>query len=433
MGDILLMSKKEVDRLTIIRDLKLKRLSQKDAGKLLHLSDRQIRRLLKRYKKEGEMGLISRKRGKVSNNKISEKLRQSVLTLISEQYYGFGPTLATEKLDELHNIVISRETVRQIMIAENIWKSKVKKEKRAHQMRERRSRFGELVQIDGSPHDWFEGRRPRCNLTVFIDDATGEFMSLFFSETETTEAYMETMQTYISEYGIPRALYADKHGIFRVNKPDPKTGNNLTQFGRAMKTLEIELVSANTPQAKGRVERANQLLQDRLVKELRLRKIDTMEEANEFLKEYKEILSNKFAVKPRSSENAHRDVLHTKDELDIIFSKHTLRIISKNLEIQYRNTIYQIQTESSGLSMRKGHITVCESFDGEITLLYKGKKMKYKTFRRQEKQLLPQDAKTLNRIVDQIIIEQNRNLGYKHSVDLFSNCCEQAEEMTNET
>jgi len=424
MGDILLMSKKEVDRLTIIRDLKLKRLSQKDAGKLLHLSDRQIRRLLKRYKKEGEMGLISRKRGKVSNNKISEKLRQSVLTLISEQYYGFGPTLATEKLDELHNIVISRETVRQIMIAENIWKSKVKKEKRAHQMRERRSRFGELVQIDGSPHDWFEGRRPRCNLTVFIDDATGEFMSLFFSETETTEAYMETMQTYISEYGIPRALYADKHGIFRVNKPDPKTGNNLTQFGRAMKTLEIELVSANTPQAKGRVERANQLLQDRLVKELRLRKIDTMEEANEFLKEYKEILSNKFAVKPRSSENAHRDVLHTKDELDIIFSKHTLRIISKNLEIQYKNTVYQIQIESSGLSMRRGQITVCESFDEEITLLYKGKKIKHKTFKRKEKQLLPQDAKTLNRIVDQIIIEQNSKLGYKHPVDIFSNCCE---------
>lgn len=432
MEDMLLMSKKEVNRLTIIRDLKLKRLSQKDAGKRLNLSDRQIRRLLKRYKKEGEMGLISRKRGKVSNNRISEELREKVLSLIKEQYYGFGPTLAAEKLDELHNIIISRETVRQIMIAENIWKSKVKKEKRAHQMRERRGKFGELIQIDGSPHDWFEGRRPRCNLTVFIDDATGEFMELFFSETETMEAYMETMQAYILEYGLPRALYTDKHVVFRTNKPDPITGRNITQFGRAMKTLEIELISANSPQAKGRVERANQLLQDRLVKELRLRKINTIDEANEFLKEYKEILSNKFAVKAKSTENAHRKTVHTEDELDLIFSRHSSRTISKNLEIHYKNTVYQLQTESSGLSMRGAQIAVCESFNSDVTLIYKGKKMKYKTFRKKEKQLSPQDAKTLNRIVDQAIMEQNNNLGYKHSVDVFSNCCEQAEEMTNE-
>jgi len=433
MEDMLLMSKKEVNRLAIIRDLKLKRLSQKEAGKLLNLSDRQIRRLLKRYGKEGEKGLISRKRGKASNNRLSEELKVGVLFLIQEYYYDFGPTLAAEKLDELHNISISKETVRQIMIAENIWKSKSKKEKKAHQRRKRREKFGELIQIDGSPHDWFEGRRPECNLTVFIDDATGEFMELFFSETETTKAYMKTTLDYITEYGLPRALYTDKHGIFRVNSPDPKTGNKLTQFGRAMKTLGIELINAHTPQAKGRVEKTNQLLQDRLVKELSLRGINTIEEANMFLKEYKEILSNKFAVKPKSPENAHREVLHTKDELDIVFSKHSLRIISKNLEIQYKNTVYQLQTESSGLSMKKGQITVCESFNGEITLFYKGKKMEYKTFRKKEKQLSPQDAKTLNRIVDQIIIEQDSSLGYKHSVDIFSNNYEQTEEMPNET
>lgn len=413
MEEMLFMSKKEVDRLTVIRDLKLKRLSQKDAGKVLHLSDRQIRRILKRYEKEGEKGLISKKRGKSSNNRISKELRERVIFLLKKEYYGFGPTLAAEKLDELNDIAISKESVRQLMIAENIWKSKAMKEKRVHQMRERRGRFGELIQIDGSPHDWFENRRPKCNLTVFIDDATGEFMELFFSETETTEAYMESMQKYISEYGIPRALYTDKHGIFRVNRADPKTGSNLTQFGRAMKTLDIEIISANTPQAKGRVERANQLLQDRLVKELRLRKIDTIEEANKFLEEYKEILSNKFAVKAKSLENAHRGVLHSKEELDIIFCKQTLRTISNNLEIQYNNTVYQIKTESLGLSMRKGKITVCEQFNGEVTLLYKRIKLKYETFRRREKQLPPQDSKTLNKTVDETIAAQNASLGYK--------------------
>ncbi len=413
------MSQKEIESVSVIRDLKLKRLSQKEAGKLLHLSERQIRRILKRYSKEGEKGLISRKRGKTSNRKISEELGKKVQQLLKEKYYGFGPTLAAEKLEELDDIVISRETVRQIMISENIWKAKAKKAKRVHQMRERRSRPGELIQIDGSPHEWFENRRPKCNLTVFIDDATGEFMELFFSESETTEAYMETMRRYISEYGIPIALYTDKHGIFRVNRADPKTGSNITQFGRAMKTLGIEIISAGTPQAKGRVERANQLLQDRLVKELRLRKINTIEEANKFLTEYKEMLSNKFAVKAKSCENAHREVQHSKEELDIIFSKHSLRTISNNLEIQYNNTIYQIKTESSGISMRKREITVCESFNGEITLLYKGRKMPYETFRQREKQLLPQDAKTLNKTVDQIIAEQNANPYCKFPVDIF--------------
>lgn len=433
MEALLLMSKKEINRLNVIRDLQSRRLSQKEAGKMLNICDRQIRRLLKRYEEEGAKGLISRKRGKVSNNRLSEELKADVLFLIQEHYFDFGPTLAAEKLDELHNIVISKESVRQIMIGENIWKSKTKKDKKAHQMRKRRTRFGELIQIDGSPHDWFEGRRPECNLTVFIDDATGEFMELFFSETETTEAYMETTRNYITEYGLPRAFYSDKHGIFKVNKPDPRTGDNRTQFGRAMKTLGVELICANTPQAKGRVERANQLLQDRLVKELRLRGIDTIEEANVFLKEYKEVLSNKFAVKPASPENAHREVPFTDEELDEIFSKHSVRIISRNLEVHYKNTVYQIQIESSGLSMRGGNIKVCESFDGTVKLIYKGREMKYKTYKKQEKQLSPQDAKTLNKIVDQIILEQDNNLAYKHPVDIYCNNFEQTEVVANET
>ena len=420
MGKMLLMSKKEINRLGVIRDVGNKRMTQKEAGRQLNLSSRQVRRLLKRYKKEGVEGLISQKRGMASNNKISELRKEKILSLIKERYYDFGPTLATEKLDELHDIRISKETVRRWMISEDIWKAKSRKGKSYHPLRERRSRFGELIQIDGSPHDWFEGRRPKCNLTVFIDDATGEYMELFFSEMETTEAYMQTTLAYIAEYGRPRAFYSDKHSIFRINIPDPKNGATLTQFGRAVKTLDIDIISANTPQAKGRVERANKLLQDRLVKELRLEKIDTIEAANEFLKRYKEKLSNKFAVNARSSENAHRKVLHSKEELDLIFSNHDTRVISDNLEVQYQNTIYQLQIEGLGLTMRKSKMTVCEDVAGKVTLLYKGKSIKYKTYKRAEKQLSPQDAKTLNREVDKMIVEQNEQLGYKHPVDVFA-------------
>ena len=420
MEDMLLMSKKEIDRFTVIRDVRLKIVSQKEAANLLHLSSRQIRRLLKKYEEEGEQGLISKRRGSVSNHRISEERKSHILSIIQERYHDFGPTLATEKLDELHNIEISKETVRQWMMAVDLWKGKKKKTGAVHQMRERRSRFGELVQVDGSPHDWFEGRRPKCNLTVFVDDATGEYMELFFSESETREAYVTAMRAHLKEYGRPRALYSDKHGVFRVNKPDSKSGNDLTQFGRAMKTLDIEIIAANTPQAKGRVEKANQTLQDRLVKELRLEKIDTIEAANEFLKTYKEKLSNKFAVNARSLENAHRKVLHTKEELDLIFAAHDTRKISKNLEIQYNNTIYQIQTERLSLTMRGAQITVCEEFNGSVTLLYKGKEMKYKTYQRAKKQLTSQDAKTVNKELDGMIEEQNERLNDKYSIDAFT-------------
>ena len=420
MGKMLLMSKKEIDRLGVIRDVGEKRITQEEAGERLHLSSRQVRRLLKRYKKEGVEGLISQKRGMISNNKISESRKHEILSLIKQHYYDFGPTLATEKLDERHNIRISKETVRRWMILEDMWKAKSRKGKSYHPMRPRRSRFGELIQIDGSPHDWFEGRRPKCNLTVFIDDATGEYMELFFSETETTEAYMQTTLSYLAEYGRPRAFYSDKHSIFRINIPDPKNEATLTQFGRAVKTLDIEIIPANTPQAKGRVERANELLQDRLVKELRLRNISTIEEANEFLKEYKEIISNKFAVQARSPENAHRKVLHSKEELALIFSNHDTRVISNNLEVQYHNTIYQLQIAGLGLTMRKSKISVCEDFSGKVTLLYKGKSMEYKIYKRAKKQLSAQDAKTLNKEVDKMIAEQNKQLNYKHAVDAFS-------------
>jgi len=414
--DAIYMSGKEIDRFGVIMASIEGRMRRKEAAEVLKVTDRQVRRLIKNYKRIGKQAFISRKRGAVSNNRISTAKRDEALCLITGHYYDFGPTFAAEKLREVHGITVSKETVRKWMIEYGLWKPEVTKRKSSHQMRERRSRYGEMIQIDGSPHDWFEGRREPCTLIVFIDDATNEFMELRFYETETTEAYMETTLIYLDEFGRPVAFYSDKHGVFRVNRKESLNGIECTQFGRAMKTLDIELINAHTPQAKGRVERANQLLQDRLVKELRLRKTDTIEAANEFLDEYKHELNDKFAVKAKSPENAHRAVLHDKKELDLIFSIHSERIISKNLEVQYDNTVYQIQTESSGLSMRGGRVVISKDFNGKVALIYKGREMKYKTYQKAEKQSKLENAKTINKRMSEVIKALNNN--FKPDVDL---------------
>jgi hypothetical protein len=412
------MSSKEVDRLLVIKDLCSGKMNQKEAGRLLGITDRQIRRLVKTYITKGKAGLVSKKHGKVSNNRISDRERETMMFLVSGHYYDFGPTLACEKLRELHGLSVSKETLRKWMIEDGIWEPRKKKRGgHQHQMRERRSIFGELVQIDGSPHDWFEGRREPCTLIVFIDDATGEYMELRFYEAETTEAYMETMRVYVDDFGIPRTLYHDKHGIFRINQQDTNRGNDFTQFGRAMKELDVEMIYANSPQAKGRVERANGTLQDRLVKEMRLKGINTIEEANEFLREYRHELNDKFAVKAKSPENAHRPVNHSKDELELIFSLKTERTISKNLELSYKNTVYQILVEGRGLSMRKAKAVICEDFKGSVKILYKGREMKYKTFIKPQKQFEEKSPKTLNKFVTEVIKEQNeRNKTEKEKV-----------------
>jgi len=273
-------------------------------------------------------------------------------------------------------------------------------------MRERRPRVGELVQIDGSPHDWFEGRAPKCTLIVFIDDATSRLLDLQFYPSETTQAYMSSLKRYFKRYGRPVALYSDRHSIFTVNTKDAQSGEQLTQFGRALKTLDIEGVQANSPQAKGRVERANQTLQDRLIKEMRLVGVGSMEEGNAFLQQYMEKHNDKFAIKPASEDDAHRTVVHNEQELDLIFSIHYKRKLSKDLSLQYNNTVYQLKIKGIGYAMRGAMMTVCESFDGTVTLLYKGKEQPYTTYKRGEKPQPVADDKTINQIVDQTIIKQ---------------------------
>jgi transposase len=400
------MSHQEIDRIGIVESIESKSLSQAEGAKQLNISSRQMRRLQTRYRQEGVEGLISKHRGKPSNNQISKAVKSEVCKLIREKYRDFGPTLAQEKLVEQHNKKLSIESVRQMMIADELWMPKQRKTKRVFQLRPRRERFGELIQIDGSPHDWFEGRGDSCTLIVFIDDASSRLTSLQFFPTETTKAYMAVLKNHMACYGRPVSLYSDRHGIFRVNQKEAKSGDGHTQFSRALDTLGIESIQAQTPQAKGRVERANKTLQDRLVKEMRLKGINTLDEANAFLPEFISDFNQRFGKPAKNKEDAHRKVLHTEREVDLILSRQSKRKVSNALEISYKNTIYQIQGNRHRLKQQQ--ITVCDLFGKEIVLLYEGEEVAYKRFNESKPSQSPEDEKTLNKRVDQAMERQSR-------------------------
>jgi transposase len=391
------MSNRELTRLEVMQRLKDKRLTQKEAAQMLDLSARQIKRLFRAYKAQGVQGLISVRRGKASNNRLDPQVVQQAIDLIYERYRDFGPTLAHEKLVEEHGLQLSDESVRRLMIAEGLWKPKRAKQPSAHQMRERRACIGELVQIDGSDHDWFEGRGPKCTLLVYIDDASGQLLQLWFVPDETFFAYCEASRHYFERYGKPVAFYSDKHGIFRVNQERPLgLSSGLTQFGRAMQELDIQIICANTPQAKGRIERANQTLQDRLVKELRLRGISDMQTGNAYLPEFREDFNRRFAVAPRSTHDAHRPLLKT-DNLDVILTHQETRSLSKNLTVQYKHVVYQIQTNRPGYTLRNAKVTVCENTQAEVTIFYKNKPLAYSIYHKAPRQAEVVDTKTLDR------------------------------------
>ncbi len=314
METLVEMSAKELSRLEVMQRLSKKQMGQKEAGEILHLGTRQIKRLLKRYRKQGAAGMVSKHRGRKGNNRLSESVKKQSLNLLKTKYEGFGPTLAHEKLVEKDKLQLSVESVRKIMIEEDLWKPHKLKKVVAHQLRERRTCFGELVQIDGSPHDWFEGRAAACVLLVFIDDATGRLVQLQFVERESFFSYSQAAESYFKRCGKPVAFYSDKHGIFRVNMPSAGKSDALTQFGRAMQALDIEIICANTPQAKGRVERAIQTLQDRLPKEMRLLGIRSREDGNTYLPEFIADFNQRFADEPKSDVDAHRP-LTAKDDL----------------------------------------------------------------------------------------------------------------------
>jgi len=373
------MSLKEVDRLRILERVGRKELTQKEGAKLIGIGKRQMIRVCQEFKEHGPLSVISAKRGMPSNRRLPDAVRDGVTSIIRAQYHDFGPTLAHEKLTDEHSMIIGVESVRQLMIEGGLWKAKSRKRIDPHQMRVRRSQRGELIQIDGSPHAWFEKRGPLCCLLVAIDDATGEVMSARFVSAECTEGYFDLMEDYFKRHGRPLALYSDKHGIFRVNAVEAASGTGETQFGRGMRELAIEIICANTPQAKGRVERMNQTLQDRLVKEMRLCGISDMEAGNAFLPGFLRKLNKKFAVVAASPIDAHRSEQPSTANLHMILSTQTVRKLSKSLELQYHNVTYQIQVKTPSYALRGASVRVCER-KGIVTLLYKGKILAYTTF-----------------------------------------------------
>jgi transposase len=398
MDQLLKMSAKELSRLEVMQKLSEKRMSQREAGTILHLSTRQIKRLLKVYRKRGAAGLVSKHRGRRGNNRLSEEVKKRALDWLKTKYKGFGPTLAHEKLVEKDKLKLSDESVRQLMIEEGLWKPRKAKKVVTHQLRERRACFGELVQIDGSPYDWFEGRAAACVLLVFIDDATGKLVQLRFVESESFFSYAQAAEDYFRRCGKPVAFYSDKHGIFRVNLPSVGAGEALTQFGRAMQELDIQIICANTPQAKGRVERVNQTLQDRLVKEMRLREISSLSDGNTYLPEFIEDFNQRFAIAPRSSLDAHRP-LTAKEDLTRILTWQEPRTLSKNLTIQFEKVVYQIQTQRPTYAMRQAVVTVCKDARRNLTILYQGKSLPYTVFHQQAKQSDVVPSKNVNQVL----------------------------------
>jgi transposase len=398
MEMLLNMSTKELSRLEVMQRLSEKRMSQKEAGEILHLSTRQVKRLLRKYRKQGAAGVVSKHRGRKSSNRLTEEVKKKVLDLLKTKYKGFGPTLAHEKLVEKDKIKISDESVRKLMIVEDLWKARKLKKIVTHQLRERRACLGELVQIDGSPHDWFEGRAEACTLLVFIDDATGKLLQLRFVDSESFFSYSHAAEDYFKRYGKPVTFYSDKHGIFRVNRPGSGSSDAITQFGRAMQELDIQIICANTPQAKGRVERANQTLQDRLPKEMRLLNICSREDGNVYLPEFMDDFNKRFAEDPRSSVDAHRK-LTAKDDLARILTWQESRTVSKNLTVQFETVVYQIQTERPSYALRNAIITICADAEQNVALLYKGKSLPYNVFHKQTKQSEVVLAKDINNAI----------------------------------
>lgn len=373
------MSDKELKRLSFLQEICDQRITQSQAAQLLHISERQIRRLLQKYKAQGPAALAHAGRGQISNSRLPEELRLKCLNIVSDQLHGFGPTLAHEKLTTVHGFDISVETLRSWMIAADLWIPRAKRLKRPYQPRYNRDCYGELIQIDGSHHDWFEGRAAKCCLLVYIDDATGKLLHLRFCEAETTFDYMLSTRAYIEQYGKPLAFYSDKHSVFRVNQKS-RQDSKITQFGRILNELKIDIIFANSPQAKGRVERANRTLQDRLIKEMRLEGISSIAEANAWLPCFIEHFNQKFAKCARNPKNLHRSLTESDAELEDIFTWQEPRKVTKNLTMTYDKCIYLLEPTELNHKLVGQYISFLEYPDGTVAIMHEGRKINYSVF-----------------------------------------------------
>jgi transposase len=365
----------ELRRLHVIQKVLEGIVKQVEAAEILLVSGRQIRRIVKRIRSEGSRGVIHRSRGRPSNRRISQKIRERVIHLYRTQYKDFGPTLASEKLLERNGIRINDETLRIWLLGTGDWKKK-RRHRRHRQWRERKHRYGEMVQMDGSHHDWFEGRGPRCVLMGYIDDATGRVLGRFYDYEGTIPA-MDSFKRYIKKYGLPLSVYLDKYKTYKSTarptlQDELSDRGPLSDFERVLRELGVEVVHANSPQAKGRIERLFGTFQDRLVKEMRLRGIRTIEEANLFLEEYLPIYNRRFSVSPKEGDNLHRPLGRGVD-LDAILCKKTERTLRNDFTVAHNRKLYQVEDDITG-----SKVMVQDRMDGSIRITYKNRALRYR-------------------------------------------------------
>lgn len=393
MPILLPMSKQELSQYEVLQRLLRQDINGSKAAKLLSLTTRHIRRLKAKVKAAGAKALIHGNRGKPSNHKVPEKEAQKIAKLLHSRYPDFGPTFASEKLAENHGIQRDRKTISSIMITEGLWQPKTRKQIQHRSWRARRDCYGELQQFDGSYEYWFEDRAPKCCLLASIDDATGKITRLEFAAHEGIVPVFTFWQGYLTAHGKPRAIYLDQFSTYKMNPGVAKDNHDLkTQFQRAMQELGIEPITAYSPEAKGRVERLFGTLQDRLVKELRLRNISDRVQANQFLaKEFIPAFNQQFAVEPKSAANLHRPLpSQEQKQLPAILSRQHIRSVYNDFTISFQNEWQQITPGQSVLVRPKDQITVEHRLDDSVHLRLRNKYLAYKVLPQRPKKTTPQ-------------------------------------------
>lgn len=376
---VIQMSDRELTRLRVMIDLADGRLTVAAAEALMDLGRRQIFRLRRAFATDGPSALASRQRGRPSNRRHGETFRCTVLALVREHYPDFGPTLASEKLAERHDLKIGVETLRQWMMADGLWIDRRHRLPSPHQPRRRRECLGELVQIDGSEHAWFEDRAPKCTLLAFVDDATSRLMHLRFVASESAFDYFRSTRAYIETHGKPVAFYSDKHSIFRVNNKDAAGGDGMTQFSRALSALNIDIICANSPQAKGRIERAFGTLQDRLVKELRLAGISSTATANDWLPGFIAEHNTRFARLPANPKDLHRKPA-PQDNLDEILAWREERMVTHNLTLHYDRMMIILDPTPFARRLARKKVEIVNYPDGRFAVQFNGTMLPFRTF-----------------------------------------------------
>jgi len=376
---LIAMSERDLQRIEVLSKVVERRMTIVSAAHSLALSPRQVRRLLERLQTDGAAAIRHKARGRPSNNRISGGVRDYALAIVRERYADFGPTLAAEKLVEQHGLRVSRETLRQWMAEAGLWLSR-KQRRSFHQPRLRREAYGELVQIDGSDHRWFEDRGEPCSLLVFIDDATGKLMQLRFVRSESAFSYFEALELYLQTHGCPVAFYSDKHSVFRVARQEARNGQGMTQFGRALSELNIEILCANSSQAKGRVERANRTLQDRLVKELRLAGVATMDEGNAVLPGFMERYNARFARIPARPADLHRPLNVPLNRLREILCRREQRYVGAQLTFSYERKRIMLEENDVTRGLVGRYVETYAFADGRLEVRWKGHVLSYRMF-----------------------------------------------------